>query len=55
MLREGFGNDRSVARSVNLGDDVDTTLEVREVNNTEWRSRVGGSFTSLAYSTISAT
>ena len=55
MFREGFRNDRSVARSVNLGDDVDTTLEVREVNNTERRSRVGGSFTSLAYSTISAT
>ena len=33
VFREGLGNNRSMAGSINLGDDVDTTLEVETVNN----------------------
>jgi len=29
-----------MARSIDLGDDVNTTLEDREVNNPKWRSKM---------------
>ena len=59
VLGEGLGDNRSVAGSIDLSDDVDATLEVKEVNNTEQKSKRvlwGGEnlLTSLAYFTISS-
>ena len=39
VLREGLGDDRSMARSINLSDDVNTTLGVQEVSNTERKDK----------------
>ena len=41
VLREGLGDDRSVTGGVDLGDDVDATLENQGINNTERIPRGG--------------